>query len=89
MRLESRRIRRIMMRSGTRLGHEDDQGNDAQVRLDAALRAKSPQERLSILDGMWRSASRMIAHRLRLLHPEWTDAEVARETARRLSHGAV
>jgi len=66
--------------------HED---GGAQAYLDAALKAKSPRERLAIVDCMWRSASHMIAHRLRGLHPEWTDAEVARETARRLSHGAV
>jgi len=57
--------------------------------MDAALRAKSPAERLAIVDGMWRSAQSIISRRLRSDHPEWTHEQIARATARRLSHGAV
>jgi hypothetical protein len=53
------------------------------------LRAKSPAERLAIADGMWRSAVRMIEAILRAERPDWTDDEIRREIARRMSHGAV
>lgn len=53
------------------------------------LRNKTEAERLAIANGMWRSARRMIEHQIRSAHPEWTPAEIQRETARRLSHGAV
>jgi Rv0078B-related antitoxin len=53
------------------------------------LRAKSPAERLAIANGMWRSASRMIEAILRAEQPDWTDDEIRREVARRMSHGAV
>ena len=53
------------------------------------LRAKSPAERLAIANGMWRSASRMIEAILRAERPDWTDDEIRREVARRMSHGAV
>jgi hypothetical protein len=53
------------------------------------LRAKSPAERLAIANGMWRSARRMIESLLYAEHPEWTDAEIRREVARRMSHGTV
>jgi hypothetical protein len=53
------------------------------------LRQKTPAQRLAIANGMWQSASRMITYVLREQHPRWTDAQIRRETARRLSHGAV
>jgi hypothetical protein len=53
------------------------------------LRAKSPAERLAIANGMWRSARRMIEAILRAEQPDWSDDEIRREVARRMSHGAV
>jgi hypothetical protein len=53
------------------------------------FRLKSGRERLAIAHGMWRSASRMIHRVVRAEHPEWSDDRINRETARRLSHGAV
>jgi hypothetical protein len=53
------------------------------------LRAKSPAERLAIANGMWRSASRMIEAILSAEQPDWTDDEIPREVARRMTHGAV
>jgi hypothetical protein len=52
-------------------------------------RAKTPAERLAIADGMWRFAQKMIDAILRDEHPDWTDEAIAREVARRMSHGAV
>jgi Rv0078B-related antitoxin len=52
-------------------------------------RAKTPAERLAIADGMWRFAQKMIDTILRDEHPDWTDEAIAREVARRMSHGAV
>lgn len=45
--------------------------------------------RLQIGCGMWRSARDMIRNLLRAEHPDWNEAQVGCETARRLSHGAV
>lgn len=57
--------------------------------MAAVLRAKSGVERLRIASGMYRSAARMIRGKLRGDHPDWSEEEITRETARRLSHGAV
>lgn len=51
------------------------------------LRKKTEAERLQIAWGMWRSARDMLRTLLRAQHPEWSQVEVERETARRLSHG--
>lgn len=53
------------------------------------LRSKTPAERLLIASGMWRSAWRMIEGILRSENPDWTDEQIRREVARRMSHGAV
>ena len=57
--------------------------------MTAVLRSKSPAERLAIAHGMWRSAQRLLDSALRGQHPDWTDEQIEREVARRLSHGAV
>ena len=61
--------------------------------IDAAmarvLSQKTEAERLQIAWGMWRSARSMLQNLLKTEHPDWNDAEVNREVARRLSHGAV
>ncbi|MCA9312031.1 MAG: hypothetical protein KDA21_12540 [Phycisphaerales bacterium] len=66
----------------------DDFDCNADERLDEAIRAKTAAERLAIVDGMWRSARRMIWHHLQALHPEWSDARLDAEVARRLAGGA-
>jgi len=53
------------------------------------LRAKTPAERLAISFGMWRHARDVLLAVIRQQHPEWTDEQVRREMARRISHGAV
>jgi len=53
------------------------------------LRAKSPMEKLAMAESMWRMARDLICDKLRLDHPDWSEKQLARETARRLSHGAV
>jgi hypothetical protein len=55
----------------------------------AVLRAKTGAERLRIANAMYVSARRMLVSHLRHTHPEWDETRVAREAARRLSHGAV
>jgi Rv0078B-related antitoxin len=52
-------------------------------------RAKTPAERLAISNGMWRSARLIIDAALRTEHPDWPEEAIAREIARRMSHGAV
>jgi hypothetical protein len=53
------------------------------------LRRKEPWERLAIGFGLWRDARKMLDHHLRTRHPDWTDEQISREVARRMSHGAV
>ncbi len=53
------------------------------------LRQKTPAERLAIANGMWRFARDMIRATITREHPDWTEGEVSRMVARRLSHGAV
>lgn len=53
------------------------------------LREKTPVERLAISNGMWRTARRMIEAMLRREYPQWTNEEILRETALRMSHGTT
>jgi len=56
--------------------------------MAAVLRQKSGAERLAIANGLFLSARRMLTSHLRSEHPEWSDDQIAREVARRLSHGS-
>lgn len=60
--------------------------DDEMARL---YRSKTGAERLAIASAMFTSARRMLLAHLRAEHPEWSEEEVQREAARRLSHGAV
>jgi len=53
------------------------------------LRDKSGAERLRIADGLFSFARELIESSIRAAHPEWDEARIRSETARRLSHGAV
>ena len=55
----------------------------------AVLRSKTGAERLRIADEMYAWARHTLTSHLRSEHPQWDEARVAREVARRLSHGAV
>lgn len=46
-------------------------------------------QRLAIASGMYASARRMLLSHLRATQPDWSDEQIIREAARRLSHGAV
>ena len=62
-------------------------------RMDPAMvpvyRAKSPEERLRIADGIWNSARTMLTNLIAAEHPDWTPEAVRRAVASRMSHGAV
>lgn len=53
------------------------------------LRQKTSAERLAIANGMWRFARDMLRAVIAREHPDWTEDEVNRMVARRLSHGAI
>lgn len=53
------------------------------------MRLKTPDEKMAMLDGMWRMARGLIRDKLRQDNPEWNEADIDRETARRMSRGAV
>jgi len=53
------------------------------------LRQKTEAERLRIAGRMWKSARVMLRGAIRTEHPGWSEAEVNREIARRISHGVI
>jgi hypothetical protein len=53
------------------------------------MRNLSGVQRLHIAFRMFSSARAMLTNHLRHEHPEWTDDELIRQVARRLSHGAI
>jgi len=53
------------------------------------LRKKSAAERLAIADGLRRFPREMIGANIAREHPEWSEEEIQRQVARRMSHGAV
>lgn len=57
--------------------------------MAAVLRAKTGAQRLQIADGLFAFARDHITARLRREYPDWSEQQVRREVARRLSHGAV
>lgn len=48
------------------------------------LRRKTGAERLAIANDMFVSVRSMLRSHVRCQHPDWTDSEVNRETARRM-----
>jgi hypothetical protein len=56
--------------------------------IAAVLRRKTPQEKLAMAESMSRMARDLIRDKLRFDHPDWSDDQIARETARRLLNGA-
>ncbi len=53
------------------------------------LRGMTISERLRIASRMFVSARKAIISILRDQHPDWSEEQIIRETARRLSHGAI
>ncbi len=51
------------------------------------LRQKSPAERIAIASDAHRTARAMLTAQVRSQHADWTDDEVQREVARRLTRG--
>jgi hypothetical protein len=54
--------------------------------MAAVIRVKSGQERLRIASDMYSAARTMLINHLRHVNPDWSEAQVVREAARRLSH---
>ncbi len=57
--------------------------------MAAVLRQKTGAERLEIASRMFGGARRMLISYLRSEHLDWSEDQIEREAARRLSHGAV
>ena len=55
----------------------------------AILRLKTGAERLAIAVGMWDFVRGTIINAVRREYPGWTEQQIRREVARRISHGAV
>lgn len=54
----------------------------------AVLRGKTPAERIALAASANRTARALLASRIRSQHANWTDEQVHREVARRLTRGA-
>lgn len=52
------------------------------------LRGKTCLERLAMAESMWRMARQLIASKLKLDHPDWSESQITSEVARRVLHGA-
>lgn len=52
--------------------------------LAAVLAAKTPSERFGMIADSYRTARMLVESSVRLLHPDWTDAQIRSETARRM-----
>lgn len=61
---------------------KDDRCDDALIEI---LRKQSPQQKLAALDAMWRSARTLVEAGVRAQHPQWSEAELQAEIARRLA----
>jgi len=55
----------------------------------AVLREKTERERLEMGFAMWRFARDLMRSAIAAEHSDWTDEQVQREVAKRMSHGAV
>jgi len=57
-------------------------------RVAEIMRRKTASEKMAIVDGLWRTARQLVRGSLRQQHPGWTEDQLDRETARRMSRGA-
>ncbi len=57
--------------------------------MAAILRQKTPAQRLAMVFDMAEFVRTMIQSNLAATHPDWTPERIQRETARRVSRGAV
>ena len=55
----------------------------------AILAAKTPTERVAIIDDAYRTARVIVAAGARHRHPEWTDEQIAAEVAFRIANGST
>ncbi|WP_299468458.1 hypothetical protein [uncultured Gimesia sp.] len=53
------------------------------------LKKQAPEARLKIAAGMWETARVMVRGTLSQEHPEWSEATLNREVAKRLCHQEV
>lgn len=58
-------------------------------RMAELLRSKTEAKRFAMIDRSWRFARQMIQAMIVHEHPDWSEDQVRREVARRMSHGAV
>jgi hypothetical protein len=82
-----------IIKSGSRLGNSMrlDKGQIEVIDdvMAGILRKKTPAERIHIGFEMWISGQKMLFSHLRATYPHWSNEQLNREVARRLSHGTV
>lgn len=57
-------------------------------RTAAALRAKTPAERLAVVTELWEFVAATVRDMAQAQHPDWSSTALAAHVARRMSHGA-
>jgi hypothetical protein len=57
--------------------------------MAAIWRQKTGAERIQIASDLFAFARKLTLSSVRSMHPDWSEEQIWRETARRLSHGAV
>ncbi len=57
-------------------------------RMAKILRAKTPAERLALIGQLWDFAKQLVRDMARAQHPDWTDDELNRHVAWRMSRGS-
>ena len=67
---------------------DDGQIEVVDDRMAEVLRRKTPAERVAMVSAAHRTARLLIEGRLRTRHPDWNDARVSDEVARRMLRGA-
>ena len=55
--------------------------------MAAVLRKKTPAEKIELAAGCYRLMRALVEGGLRTDHPDWDDAQIASELARRMSRG--
>jgi hypothetical protein len=58
-------------------------------KMAEVLRAKTEAERFAMIDRSWRFARQMIQAMIVHEHPDWSEDQVRREVARRMSRGEL
>jgi hypothetical protein len=58
-------------------------------RVAEIMRRMTPAQKIAMIDELWKFSRSLAEAGARLLHPDWSDEQIRRETIRRMSRGAL